>query len=936
MSNLNDFIIENGVLEKYTGNETEVTIPDGVTSIGNDAFICCGKLTAVNIPDSVTSIGEDAFRYCISLKEISIPDSVNSIGSGAFKGCESLSSVRLPAGLTSIGERTFFFCPSLEDLTVPDSVNSIGNFAFSSCKNLRSITLPAGLTSIGEYAFSDCSHLESLTVPDSVNSIGSCAFKGCESLSSVRLPADLTSIGSSAFNGCESLSSVRLPADLTSIGSGAFAHCSHLESLTIPEKVTSVGEHAFLNCRSIKKLSFLTKNVNITGNALTGTEALQEIEFADGFFETKEKLTVAFLPFVKEFSAKATAYIYLFQDSQWAAKAIHMSPDENEVAVMMAEIIPEIEKMTPARLKRITDFFAVSENKLSEESVNTVCEAVLKKDEKAHKKLMADPVMKKLTDEDAEADEPEAEEPVEVFSRSLLEKRPLHPDAVVFKKGIKYAGSDKTCSPQLLNILVSEFLYMYDEYQKKTSGEMGIIVKLFVPKTAKMPEDADKIAAALNREELSDLLEGKVWSCSKTYRLFMYAYARYATEKSVRKLCRHAPDSSPAKVRYWKENFEQALLFSETKAAVDFLEKKGLIDQYIKIRGMNLQEFRDKYSLPKWNMKDGCIISEADSSYIYEISPDFSLIAKEKEGGKVLRSISAKKSPEAAAEFKALKKEASAFYEKRIEYIRAIYISEEKITLSHWNETYFLNPVLKPVTEKVIWSDAAGVTFMCENERIFTSDGADYSPEEAVKVAHVLDMTEEQVSSWQAYLSKKGISLLIEQVWEPVSVIKDVTVFEKLVLSREDRNTFKRNLARKLITVRSEFDYGGYDHRAASYVFSDTGEMKIGRVMSIRYEVNKDTDETILHKIYCDKEKMSRELNTVLFELARACVRSAILQGKEDILTALLQESFTAAQIMEFIQCAETAGHAGITSQLLEYKNKNCPDFDPLAQFVLD
>lgn len=867
MSNLNDFIIENGVLETYTGNETEVTIPDGVTSIGNGAFVCCEKLTAVNIPDSVTSIGADAFRYCISLKEISIPDSVNSIGSGAFKGCESLSSVRLPAGLTSIGERTFDFCPSLEDLTVPDSVNSIGYFAFSSCKNLRSITLPADLTSIGEYAF---------------------------------------------------------------------ANCSHLKSLTVPEKVTSVGEYAFLDCRSIKKLSFLTKNVNITGKALTGTEALQEIEFADGFFETKEKLTVAFLPFVKEFSAKATAYIYLFQDSQWAAKAIQMSPDENEVAVMMAEIIPEIEKMTPARLRRITDFFAVSENKLSEESVNTVCEAVLKKDEKAHKKLMADPVMKKLTDEDAEADEPEAEEPVEVFSRSLLEKRPLHPDAVVFKKGIKYAGSDKTCTPQLLNILVSEFLYMYDEYQKKTSGEMSIIVKLFVPNTAKMPEDADKIAAALNREELSDLLEGKVWSCSKTYRLFMYAYARYATEESVRKLCRHAPDSSPAKVRYWKENFEQALLFSETKAAVDFLEKKGLIDQYIKIRGMNLQEFRDKYSLPKWNMKDGCIISEADSSYIYELSPDFSLIAKEKEGGKVLRSISAKKSPEAAAEFKALKKEASAFYEKRIEYIRAIYISEEKITLSHWNETYFLNPVLKPVTEKVIWSDAAGVTFMCENERIFTSDGADYSPEESVKAAHVLDMTEEQVSSWQAYLSKKGISLLIEQVWEPVSVIKDVTVFEKLVLSREDRNTFKRNLERKLITVRSEFDYSGYNHRTASYVFSDTGEMKIGRVMSIRYEVNKDTDETILHKIYCDKEKMSRELNTVLFELARACVRSAILQGKEDILPTLLQESFTAAQIMEFIQCAETAGHAGIMSQLLEYKNKNCPDFDPLAQFVLD
>ena len=59
------FEIENGVLKKYTEERgvTEVVIPDGVTSIGNWAFIGCSSLTSVTIPDSVTSIGDSAFYF---------------------------------------------------------------------------------------------------------------------------------------------------------------------------------------------------------------------------------------------------------------------------------------------------------------------------------------------------------------------------------------------------------------------------------------------------------------------------------------------------------------------------------------------------------------------------------------------------------------------------------------------------------------------------------------------------------------------------------------------------------------------------------------------------------------------------------------------------------------------------------------------------------
>ena len=104
-------------------NITSVVIPDGVTSIGNNAFQYCYNLTSVTIPDSVTSIGESAFSRCYNLTSVTIPDSVTSIGNNAFSGCSNLTSV-----------------------TIPSSVTSIGGGAFSRCKNLTSVTIPRHFT----------------------------------------------------------------------------------------------------------------------------------------------------------------------------------------------------------------------------------------------------------------------------------------------------------------------------------------------------------------------------------------------------------------------------------------------------------------------------------------------------------------------------------------------------------------------------------------------------------------------------------------------------------------------------------------------------------------------------------------------------------------------------------------------------------------------
>lgn len=257
------------------------SIPQGVFSIGGEAFYGCTGLNRITLPNSVTRVGEWAFVSCTSLTNITLSNSLVAIGDWAFWGCASLAEVSVPLGVTQIGEGTFFLCAGLSRVRIPRSVLSIGEEAFFACTSLNDIDVDAlnpVYSSVGGVLFDksrttllQCpgGKADSYTIPDSVTNIWRAAFYLCWDLTDVRIPNRVTSIGNQAFEYCSSLTRLTIPDSVKRIGGAALAYCTNLTSVTIGKGVTFIGGGAFSYC------------TNLTGVYFRGNAPVEEDAFLD-------------------------------------------------------------------------------------------------------------------------------------------------------------------------------------------------------------------------------------------------------------------------------------------------------------------------------------------------------------------------------------------------------------------------------------------------------------------------------------------------------------------------------------------------------------------------------------------------------------------------------------------------------------------------------
>ena len=131
--------IENNTITKCLENDQEITVPEGITSIGIKAFAHNNQLMQVNLPNSLHDINDVAFYSCHMLQRINIPKGVTSIGALAFEMCCSLTKINIPEGVKTIKARAFSSCTNLTQINIPQSVTFLDKSAFKNCHKLQRI-----------------------------------------------------------------------------------------------------------------------------------------------------------------------------------------------------------------------------------------------------------------------------------------------------------------------------------------------------------------------------------------------------------------------------------------------------------------------------------------------------------------------------------------------------------------------------------------------------------------------------------------------------------------------------------------------------------------------------------------------------------------------------------------------------------------------------
>ena len=305
----------------------EVSLPEGLISIGKLTFMDCWELQEIRLPKSLKTLGEGTFASCFALTEIEFPEGLETIGDGVLYHCLSLTSVVIPASVTEMGDRpfsgdwalktveikgnvprlsnySFHECDALQEVLITGSVGTIGDDAFKEldslervqiasglktigkrafwlCDNLTTVSLPDGVTSIGEEAFKECSSLTTINLPNSITTIGANAFNGTKLTGPLNIPSSLVSLGDNAFHGCSGITGTLVfPAAMENISTNVFAGCSGIEEIILPRGVLTIGAGAFNNCSGVQRLWLTNSIQSIGANAFNGMKSLKKVYFS--------------------------------------------------------------------------------------------------------------------------------------------------------------------------------------------------------------------------------------------------------------------------------------------------------------------------------------------------------------------------------------------------------------------------------------------------------------------------------------------------------------------------------------------------------------------------------------------------------------------------------------------------------------------------------
>ena len=845
--------------------------------------------------------------------------------------------VEIPDSVTAIGDLAFWYCSSLTSIVIPDSITAIGKSAFGCCSSLTSIVIPDSVTAIGDHAFAECSSLTSIVIPDGVTAIGGGAFYGCSSLTSIVIPDSVTAIDYVAFYDCRSLTSIVIPDSVTAIGFGAFSRCSSLTSVTIPKSVTSIGEEAFAHCEKLSRFSPLRSDCKLGKNPFGDTlpegiyscvENLYPL-FTDGTLK-QYVLNGSFFP---KLASGLQAEIFMTRQGKTLAPAYEKCVQDPDA--LGRNILDRLSGQPSAKeCNSVAAFLTIFSQKASEEILRQLYEALkpLKAAAKALKTIEADTSLIMKLNSEAKTSLSESEKTVMEILQQEQKSMMSLTNAVKQFYGLEVAALPKvTCTDgaQAPESAIAYLLTAHEELQEQRD------VAAAYPSSG-VCEHAAEVLALLDQKSfqsaLRTLADANLGLSGRSKTMFLaYPICRYADETLMAELTRRAPkwassvsgnDAPPLRT------FRMAALYSETRAAMLFADKFGDLDKYAKIRGTDGDTIRDQFlSNIGLDETGGKTYDLGNQTVTARLQKDLSFLV-ELSTGKTAKSLpkkgaDAEKYAAANADFSEMKKSAKKIVKNRVSILFEDFLSGRARKADAWKESYLKNPLLRRVASLLVWVQD-GKSFLLTDTGAVTADGTPYSIGDAeIALAHPMDMTRNDVTDWQKWFTANGIKQPFEQIWEPVVEPNSVT---------EDRYQgcmipYYRFLGQNKHGIYVE-DVGFHNEIDISF---DDCNADIHRIDWLRHEILPD------HRFEIQRfrvEQFTRKANHIIAYLDRVTIYDRI--RKDDTGISAFLPQFTLAQITEFIRVATENNCTNVTALLLDYKNQNFADFDPMEEFSLE
>lgn len=242
-----DFDRDSRYITDYTGNVSNLIIPEGVYGLDADLFNGYTSLQTLTIPSSMKVVSYNSFQNCTNLTAIYFTESATQTGTlqiqnSAFEGCTALQTVEFSNIVGSIGWNAFRNCSSICWLTLPSSLTVIEGGAFEGCTRLAAIinhsplSLQDGSTDNGYVAYyagyiEDSGDFEIIDGVYLVETNLHALIRYYGSETSIVLPSNIPDIYYKGFYLNTNIQQVTVTSATSSIGDKAFEGCVNLHTV---------------------------------------------------------------------------------------------------------------------------------------------------------------------------------------------------------------------------------------------------------------------------------------------------------------------------------------------------------------------------------------------------------------------------------------------------------------------------------------------------------------------------------------------------------------------------------------------------------------------------------------------------------------------------------------------------------------------------------